>query len=80
LVGETDGSFEHGVVIDLKCDQFAFTQFFQEIDLDNVTKRHPELDISLFVKSFNLVDGENLLNNLRPSKPFPFIYRHKNIR
>lgn len=77
LVGDTDGSFEHGVVLDLKCDQFAFTQFFQEIDIDNVTKRHPELDKSLFVRSFNLVDGENLLNKLRPSKIFNnYIYRY----
>lgn len=68
IVGDTEGAFEHGLSIDVKCDLFSYNQFYSEIDIDKIIERNMELDKNLFVTSHNLVEGKYSIKRLETSK------------
>lgn len=80
IIRDVEGSFDHGLSIDLKFDQFSYTQFFKENNIQEILQKHQDLDENLFVKSHSLVEGRAILKRFKPSVyflQFNCVYRYK---
>lgn len=78
IVGSEEGNFEHGLTIDIKCDNFTYKKLFTEINLPDFLERHQELDAKKFVPSHYLVNGGSCLKRLETSKQFSYyLYRYQ---
>ena len=75
IVNNKDGTFNHGIGIDLKWDN-AYYNKFKEINLDNILNGRPNFDKSQFVISHELVDS-NFILDLKNSIKALEKYAHK---
>ena len=61
IVNSKDGTFSHGIGIDLKCDNTYYNKF-KEIDIDSVLRDKPNFDKAQFVISHEPVESNFILD------------------